>query len=111
MILSFTLSMPNNNSWDGKWSGEDDLYVRTKNFTAKQIDISYPIREKGYFHYNFGDGWSAGIDVKEITSQEGAKLRKKSKGFCGYDWMIGEIIQYGEILGPNKRPKKEKVNE
>ena len=32
MILSFTLSMPNVASWDGKWSGQDRLYVKVHSF-------------------------------------------------------------------------------
>ena len=32
MILSFELSMPNNNAWNGKWTGEGTLYAIVKNF-------------------------------------------------------------------------------
>ena len=32
MILSFTLSMPNIGSWNGKWSGSNKLYTRVINF-------------------------------------------------------------------------------
>ena len=106
MILSFTLSMPNNNSWNDKWSGEDNLYVIIKSFLKRSSVQAQEILDKGSFYYNFGDGWGAGISVKEITSHEAAKLRKKSQGFCGYDWMVNEIIQHGEILGPHRRPKK-----
>lgn len=106
MILSFTLSMPNNNSWNNKWSGEDNLYVIIKSFLKSRSEQAQKILDKGYFYYNFGDGWGAGISIKEITSQEAAKLRKKSQGFCSYDWMVDEIIQYGEILGPHKKLKK-----
>ena len=93
MILSFTLSMPNVASWDGKWSGQDRLYVKTHAFFGKKSAAKADeILDKGYFHYSFGDGWSAGVTVKEVDSQEAARLRKKSDGFCGYDWMVTSII-------------------
>lgn len=106
MILSFILSMPNNNSWNNKWSGEENLYVITRSFLKINSAQAQEILDKGYFYYNFGDGWGSRISVKQVTSHEAAKLRKKSQGFCGYDWMVDEIIQHGEILGPQRRPKK-----
>ncbi len=94
MILSFTLSMPNVASWDGKWSGQDRLYVKVNNFgrSKERNARAQEILDKGYFHYSFGDGWSAGVTVKEVNSREGARLKKKSDGFCGYDWMVQSII-------------------
>ena len=94
MILSFTLSMPNVASWDGKWSGQDPLYVKVVNFgvSKEQNARAKEILGEEYFHYNFGDGWSAGVSIKEVGSREAARLRKKSDGFCGYDWMVRSII-------------------
>lgn len=99
MILSFQLSMPNNNSWNGKWTGDDVFYAKVINFgRSKKADKNAEsILNKGYFHYNFGDGWAAGIDVKEVDSGEARSIRKKTKGFCGYDWMVDSIRLYGEI--------------
>lgn len=99
MILSFTLSMPNVASWDGKWSGQDRLYVKVHNFgRGKSGDAeAQEILDKGYFHYSFGDGWSAGVTVKEVDSREALRLRSKSAGFCGYDWMIDSIIKNMKI--------------
>ena len=28
-ILCFTLSIPKNNSWNGKWTGEESYFART----------------------------------------------------------------------------------
>ena len=95
MLLSFKLSMPNNNSWDGKWSGEDNSYVRVR--SIREQGVAGPILQKGYFHYNFGDGWAAGVTVKEVTAAEAKKLRNNSNGFCGYEWMIDSIFAHGEI--------------
>lgn len=100
MILSFTLSMPNCNSWNGRWSGEGRLYVKVLNVgrTKKAVNHGHEILEKGYFYYNFGDGWGAGVTVKEVTTTEARNLRRKTCGFCGYDWMIDSIMTHGKIL-------------
>lgn len=83
----FILSMPNNNSWNGKWTGEGNNYSVAKRLTAKQA-----ARLNDYYHYNFGDGWSAGITIRP------AKQREKASGkFCGYNWMIDSILFHGEI--------------
>lgn len=97
MILAFVLTMPSNNSWNGKWSGDDKLFVVTRNFIgAKSKARAAEISEQSYYH-NFGDGWTAKVEVRTVDSAAAEKLRKKSKGFCGYDWMIDSIIQQGEI--------------
>lgn len=99
MLVSFVLSMPNIGSWNGKWTGEDNLYVIVRSFVGKERSlIADRVIEKGYYHYNFGDGWSAGVTIKKVDSKISAKLKRKSKGFCGYDWMVDSIIKYDEIL-------------
>ncbi len=72
MTLSFTLTMPSNNSWDGKWTGDKRLYVRCINFgkSKKGTEKAKGILQKGYFRYSFGDGWVAAIDVKEVSGNE-----------------------------------------
>lgn len=100
MILSFTLSMPNVGSWNGKWSGAENLYARTVNFGNSRAAFAkaQQILDKGYYHYNFGDGWAAGITVKAVDAREATRIRKHSNGFCGYEWMIDAIRQWGAIL-------------
>lgn len=103
MILSFRLSMPGRASWNGGWSGEDRLYVITKTFTSKKsIEKARKILERGYYSYCWSDGWRAGIEVAEVTPQEAARLRKKSQGFCGYNWMVDTILDYGEPLATHE---------
>lgn len=99
MILSFTLSMPNVASWNGQWSGPSNLYARVVNFGRgkKSNQKAQSILDSRYFHYNFGDGWSAGVSVKQVNSNEAKSIRKISHGFCGYDWMIDSIREHGEI--------------
>jgi hypothetical protein len=98
MLVSFELSMPGNNSWNGRWSGEGRLYARVVN-----VGSSKKAREKyekliGHHSYNFGDGWRASVTVREVTSSAARKLRKDTAGFCGYDWMIHSLRDWGEIL-------------
>jgi len=94
MLLSFQLTMPNNNAWDGKWSGEGKFYYEFRNIPKSKIAEL----DGKNFYYNFGDGWGANVRVEKIDSQEKRKLQKKSAGFCGYNWMIDEILNYGRIL-------------
>ena len=101
MLLSFELSIPRNNSGNGKWSGEGECYAQIRSFRKNAPKF-------GYYTYNFGDGWCAGITVREVTSSCAKLLRKQSLGFCGYDWMIDSIVDYGEILNTSQR--KEKAN-
>lgn len=108
MILSFTLSMPNNNSWNGKWSGEDTFYAKVINFgrTKKATSQAQEILDKGYYYYNFGDGWGAGVSIEEVDSKRAAQIRRKSAGFCGYDWMIDSIKEFGEILNSSQAKER-----
>ena len=91
MLISFELSMPGVASWNGKWSGEGRCYVVVRSFGKAKPKL-------GYYHYNFGDGWAAGVTVREVTSGAAKKLRKQSAGFCGYDWMVDSIVMHGKIL-------------
>ena len=102
-MIVFELSMPHKGSWNGKWSQEDKLHVIVKN--EKYIEdkiLLYKVLEKGSFFYRWSDGWEAEIDVKQMKSYEANKLRKKSDGFCGYDWMVESILKYGEIRKPER---------
>lgn len=112
MTLVFTLSMPGRASWNGRWSGEDRIYAITKNFTTKKgKEKAAKILADGYYSYRWSDGWAAGISVKEVTSQEARKIRKKSQGFCGYDWMVDSIMAHGAIYASHDEiPKQEGVN-
>jgi hypothetical protein len=99
MLLSFTLGMPNVGSWNGKWTGESRLYVKVIDFGRSKAALSAAITilEKSYYYYNFGDGWGASVTVKEVDAKKARQLRAKSAGFCGYEWMIKSICDYGDI--------------
>ena len=100
MKLIFKLSMPGNNAWNGKWSGEGNLYakIRSVGTSKKAVEHAREIVRKGYYTYHFGDGWIAGIEIYELTSStEARSINKRTRGFCGYDWMIDSILSDGEI--------------
>lgn len=103
MILAFCLSMPNCASWDGNWSGNGNKYVIIKIFRGKkEIEKAQKILDTRYYHYSWNDGWGAGITVKQINSKQASILRKESKGFCGYDWMVETICKYGKPLSTHE---------
>lgn len=114
MILSFSLSMPNVGSWNGKWSGENKKYVIVKTFRAKKDIIkAEELAKKGYFHYSWPDGWGAGITVRQISSIKARQLRKESQGFCGYNWMVDTILKYGKPMADHEVkvfPQKQRTN-
>ena len=45
------------------------------------------------FCYRWDDGWTACVSCRIVDAKEAAKLRKKNRGFCGYDWMVRSIIE------------------
>jgi hypothetical protein len=96
VTLAFTMSMPGRNSWNGRWSGEDKVYALVRTFRGKDVPAAQALVAKDYL-YRWDDGWCAGVTVTEVTSAEAAKLRRKSAGFCGYDWMVGSIVRHGRI--------------
>jgi len=102
MLLCFELSMPNVDSWNGKWTGERNYYAKVISLghSKQNREKADQILSKRYFRYNFSDGWGAGINVKEVNAREAAKIRRKSDGFCSYDWMIKSIIDIQRIETP-----------
>lgn len=97
--ICFTLTMPNRGSWNGKWSGENNFYAIVKKFNQnkKTEEKINKILEKKNYYYHWNDGWGANVEVKEVTGRESTQIKKKSKGFWGYDWMVDSIINHGVI--------------
>ena len=103
MQLAYVLTMPTNNSWNGKWSGENSFYARTRNYGGKKGELkANEILKNGSYHYRWEDGWSACVEVKKLSPGEAQKINRKTKGFIGYDWMIDSIERYSEILAPHQ---------
>lgn len=101
-MIIFELTMPNRGSWNGKWSQENDRHIIIKNERYFQKDIINNILEKRDFYYRWDDGWTACVSVSKINYKDANKLKKISCGFCGYDWMVSSILNYGEIRKPNR---------
>ena len=85
--VMFELSMPSNNSWNGKWSGEDGIYTVAKTLPGAKAEGLKP-----RYTYSFGDGWIAAVRVREAAPRE-----KASNRFCGYEWMIDSILKRDAI--------------
>jgi hypothetical protein len=102
MILVFKLSMPSSAAWDGKWSGAGKFYAKVENLgrSNKATERGNKIVEECPYRYDFGDGWVASISVTEVNAKGARAARKASQGFCGYDWMVTNILLYGSIKIP-----------
>lgn len=94
--VAFVLTMPNRGSWNGRWSGENDCYCIVKRFGGKK-GAARAAQLKGSYYYNFGDGWGANVAVKVVDASEARLLKRITKGFCGYDWMVESILTHGRI--------------
>ena len=109
MIL-FTLSMPNVGSWNNRWTGSGGRYAKVCKVMSKgKLELIFGGKEEASFYYNFGDGWGASVQARIVSSVEAHKAMRQSQGFCGYDWMIDEIMSYGFIIPLSERYKEEKV--
>ena len=105
MTLVFILSMPGRASWNGRWSGEDNLYAIVKSFTGKKgKEKAEKILEIPHYSYGWSDGWRAAIQVSQVDSAAAKRYRKNSKGFCGYDWMVESIVKHGAIYTDHEKP-------
>lgn len=87
--IAFILTFPNVGSWNGKFSGEGRLYARVYSYDNKTAE---KILEKGNYYHDFGDGWSASVQAKEVDGKEAKWIKKNTKGFYGYEWMIDNMV-------------------
>lgn len=100
----FILTMPNVGSWNGKWTGSDNLYCITRKLSKKKIEELLGKEESNSWYYNFGDGWGANVELRLVTSKKCKEMIKKSKSnFQSYEWMVDSIIHHNEILNTNQR--------
>ena len=109
MLLCFELSMPGRNSWNGRWSGEGRLYAKVENLgrSQKAERRGNDIIEHQPYAYNWDDGWGARVEVSEVDVREARRIRNKTQGFCGYDWMVKSILFYGEISTEKERKERQ----
>ena len=97
MILCFELSMPCAASWNGKWSGADQGHYIFKTSQAASMQKLFAKLDGGSWAYRWDDGWCAVVSARIVDAKEARKLRKVNAGFCGYDWMVKDILAFGEI--------------
>jgi hypothetical protein len=105
MKLMYVLTMPGVASWNGKWSGEGNLYAKIERYGDSKAarERVAKILAGSPYHYRWSDGWAAMVAVSEPTAAESRQARKRSKGFCGYDWMIDSIDRDQRILATHER--------
>ena len=96
-MIVFELTMPGVGSWNGKWTGADKRYIRTR----RECDVPKEVWDKS-FYYRWDDGWKACVTVMKMPVKYAYTMEKQSSGFCGYDWMINSIIKYGKIIPPKE---------
>ena len=104
----FTLSMPRNNSWNNKWTGDSRCYCISKTAFRRNNKPIYPNLKEGNYQYDFEDGWIANVNVKFVTPSEAKRAMKTSDGFCGYEWMCDEIMDLGRIRTYSERHNENK---
>ncbi len=106
MKICFELLLTNRGSWNGKWSGEGNLYAKILSFSNSKAGtaVAQRILDNGPYYYRWEDGWNALISVREVKGSESAQIKRKSKGFCGYDWMVDNIRFYGNIYRKRGKP-------
>ncbi len=97
MIIAFTLTMPGTNSWNGRWSGDEFLNARTRTLPNSQKARDKAKALTGSHYYNWPDGWAACVRVEIVDAAEARRIRRKTRGFAGYDWMIDSLLWCGEI--------------
>ena len=97
-FVAYILTMPKNNAWNGKWTGDDKLYARVRKIDERSKLPKPDLDLVGQsFTYDFPDGWQAQVEVKEVSASEAKQLKLKSVGFAGYDWMVASLLKNGHI--------------
>lgn len=97
MIICFELTMPNHGSWNGRWSGEKDGHYLFKTSQVASMKNRFQELDGGSWYYRWDDGWGACITARIVDAKEKTRLQKKNAGFSGYDWMVKDILVFGEI--------------
>ena len=98
VLVAFDLMMPGCGSWDGRWSAAAGEHVLVRRIARATADA---LAGESY-GYCWSDGWRASISCRVVDVREARRLRLRSAGFCGYDWMVESIIAHGAILSPSE---------
>jgi hypothetical protein len=83
-------------------AGSENYYAEVINYTNIYGKSKLALEKLngiiGNHYYRFSDGWGVNVLVKEVDRKEAEYMRKNSKGFYGYDWMIDSILSHGKII-------------
>lgn len=107
--VEFKLTMPGRGRAVSSSFGEGRHYARVMTLTNKAVakllgpdwDKKPPENSRKSFYHHWTDGWTAQVTARVMFKGEKAK---KSDGFAGYDWMISNILQYGDTTKPGEVP-------
>lgn len=95
--VEFKLSMPGRASWNGGWSGEGKNYSIVKQMTDDGLArLGLEASGTRSWTHRWSDGWVAEVSARVVPADE---TLPKSDGFCGYDWMIENILRKGSPYG------------
>ena len=84
--------------WNGGWSGEGKDFLIYKNLSDKfSATLGFDKAKTLNWHHRWDDGWSACVTGRVMNLGE---KKKESAGFAGYDWMVQNIICYGQTDRP-----------
>lgn len=102
-VVEFKLSMPGRSSWDNRWSGDGKNYVIRRDLScedlARLFDLARPLagidptKCRRIWTHRWSDGWCAQVAARVVPDDE---MFAKSDGFCGYDWMVENILGKGD---------------
>lgn len=85
-LLSFTLKYHGRSQRPGP-------FVIVKQFLKSQDPLVDRLLAKGSLSYRFSDGDALSIWVRHVDGETAAELRRKSKGFLGYEGLLIELIE------------------
>lgn len=104
VIICYELSMPGRGSWNGAWSGESNLYAIIRRYKSQKAEKrARSILERSAYSYSWTDGWCARVTVRQVNFADARRLRRESKGFCGYSWMVDSIESDQKIRTETER--------
>ena len=95
MLVSFELKMCNVGSWNGRWTGSEMRYIIIRTLHKEVAEKILGDKESDSFHHRWDDGWACNVYVNKIDAGTKKSLSKHLKnGFCGYEWMVSNIISH-----------------
>lgn len=86
--------MPSRSSRSARWP-VGKLYAKVVTFPESKSGIANKILEKQPYYHFWKDGLIAKISAMVVDSKEAASIKRQSKGFYGFDWMIANILSHG----------------